>query len=200
MISRQPVLAALVWFLAPAVQGIHVDTEGHPSRGAAAAAVTIVQFGDFECSRCRDMDATLKTFGENYPDQVRLVFRQLPLNSVHPHAQKAAEASLCALEQERFWEYHDLLFGNQEALGIDALKARAAVLGLDTERFDACLDSGEMAEAVDRDIQAAIDAGAYSTPTLYINGQMLTGSWPYRDVERLIEAELFRIMGEELER
>lgn len=180
-------------------QGIEIPTEGHPSRGPVSAPVTIVEFGDFECPHCGGMYATLKLVQENYPDRVRLVFRQLPLRSIHPHAEKAAEASLCAFDQDQFWAYHDSLFENQAALDHSALIARAEELGLDTSRFETCLDSGEKQEAVDQDVQAAIDAGVYSTPTLYINGEMLTGDWPYRDVARMIDAALFRKLGEDLE-
>lgn len=181
-------------------QGIVVPTQGHPSRGSADAPVTIVEFGDFQCPHCGGMYATLKLIEEEYGDQVRLVFRQLPLTRIHPHAQKAAEASLCAFDQDQFWPYHDALFENQAELDVDALKRRAGDLGLDLVRFTACLDSGEKANAVREDVDAAIEAGAYSTPTLYINGEMLTGNWPYRDVARLIDAELLRLLEDELER
>lgn len=169
----------------------------HPSRGSGDAMVTIVEYAEFECAQCRDMHATLTRVLETYPDQVRLVFRQLPLNTVHPHSQKAAEASLCAFDQNGFWEYHDALFVNAEDLGVDSLKHWAGVINLDRDRFDTCLDSGEKAEAVREDIRAAVDAGAYSTPTLYINDRMLTGNWEYRDVAHAIEGELFRLLGEE---
>jgi protein-disulfide isomerase len=171
--------------------------EPHPTRGSEGAIVTIVEFAEFECEQCRDMHATLTQVLETYPDQVRIVFRQLPLNTVHPHSQKAAEASLCAFDQNGFWEYHDALFVNAKDLGVDSLKHWADVINLDRDRFDICLDSGEKAEAVREDIRAAIDDGAYSTPTLYINGRMMTGNWEYRDVSHVIEGELFRLLGEE---
>ena len=184
--------------LAATAQRIYVPNEGHPSKGPSDAAITIVEFGDFECPQCGGMYATLKQIEADYFNQVRLVFRQLPLRSIHPNAEKAAEASLCAFDQHRFWEYHDSLFEKQEALDRQALISRAANLGLDTDRFRACLDSGEKKGAVDADLQAAIDAGAYSVPTLFINGEMMTGNWPYRDVARMIDAELFRLLRQEL--
>lgn len=176
-----------------------IETDEHPSRGPVEATVTIVEFADFECKQCRDMYLTLKTVQENYPDQVRLVFRQLPLNTIHSHAQRAAEASLCAFEQGGFWEYHDALFGNADDLTMDSLNYWAGIIGLDVERFGDCLAGGAKAAAVRRDIEDAIARGAYSTPTLYINEQMLTGNWPYREVARMIEAELFRQLEEDLD-
>lgn len=186
--------------LSASAQRIAVPTGGHPSRGPAEAAVTIIEFGDFECPHCGGMYSTLKQIEADYFGQVRIVFRQLPLRSVHPHAQEAAEASLCALDQDRFWEYHDALFENQEKLDHQSLVSHARNLGLDTELFRSCMNSGEKRQVVDADLQAAIDAGAYSSPTLYINGEMMTGNWPYREVARMIDAELFRLLRQDLAR
>lgn len=194
---RMLLLACLVSPVTLLAQGSPEADEAHPSRGPADATVTVVEYAEFECDQCRDMHATLTQVLEAYPDQVRLVFRQLPLNTVHPHSQKAAEASLCAFDQNGFWEYHDALFVNAKDLGVDSLKRWAGVINLDRERFDTCLDDGEKADAVREDIRAAISAGAYSTPTLYINDRMLTGNWAYRDVVHAIEGELFRLLGEE---
>jgi protein-disulfide isomerase len=180
------------------VEPAQVETEGHPAMGPAAAPVTIVEFGDFECPRCGAMHPVLREVLANYPDQVRLVFRQLPLGSVHPYARKAAEASLCAFDQGRFWEFHDALFADQGDLSRPSLGSRASALDLDVDRFSSCLDSGEKEAAVERDIEAAIEAGAYSVPTLYINGQMLTGSWPYREVADRVDAELYRLLQAEI--
>lgn len=199
--KKTALLCSVLWFSVGMGQAQDVTGEpgAHPAIGPESALVTIVEFADFQCGQCRDMYATLKTVLENYPMQVRLVFRQLPLATVHPLARQAAQASLCAFEQNGFWEYHDALFGNAEDLESETLRKWAGLIGLDLERFDACLRGGEKAEAVREDIQAAIDAGAYSVPTLYINGQMMTGNWAYRDVARVIDNELFRLLGEEIQ-
>ena len=169
-----------------------VATEGHPAHGPANAPVTLVEFADFECPYCGGLYPTLKLVGTNYADKVRFVFRQLPLSNIHPHAQKAAEASLCANEQQRFWEFHDSLFGDQAHLDVPSLQERAKTLKLDTAQFNACLDSGKMAAAIDKDREAAVKAGVSSTPTMFINGRLLPGNRTYAEIREIIEDELRR--------
>lgn len=169
---------------------IAVETAGHPSRGSAQASVTIVEFSDFECPYCSRLTATLKEIEKNYGDnKVRLVFRQFPL-PIHPHAQKAAEASLCAGEQGHFWEMHDLLFQATQKLSLQDLKAGAAKLGLDRAGFDTCLDSGKYAESVKKDIRDGTRAGVSGTPAMFINGRFISGSVPYEDVAKVINEQL----------
>jgi protein-disulfide isomerase len=170
-----------------------VVTAGHPSRGPADAAVTIVEFGDFECPFCLGFFPTLKEILRNYPGEVRAVWRHFPNRDTHPNAQKAAEASMCADDQGRFWDYHDSLFANQLALRVLDLKLRAIQMGLDTNAFNACLDSGEKADFVQRDVDDGIAIGVVTTPTLFINGRRLNGNQPYREVEAVIEDELRRM-------
>jgi len=169
-----------------------VATAGYPSRGAERAPVTIVEFSDFECPFCGGLFPTLKAVERNYSGKVRIVYRQFPLTNVHPHAQKAAEASLCASEQQRFWEFHDSLFGNQQELTVDALKRRAVELKLNTASFNACLDSGKQAGAVKKDVEEGSKAGVTGTPALFINGRLLSGNQPYAEIRDLIEDELQR--------
>jgi len=195
------VFLIVIWTLIVASGSLAQGGPGqHPSLGPADAPVTIVEFGDFECSQCADMHATLGRILEDYPEAVRLVFRQLPLNTIHPNAEKAAEASLCAFDQGQFWAYHDLLFGSPGSLGVESLRTRASDLELDRELFDACLDNGEKSVLVMADIEDALDAGAFSSPTLLINGAMLTGNWSYRDVARRVDAELFRLLEADVAR
>jgi predicted DsbA family dithiol-disulfide isomerase/Skp family chaperone for outer membrane proteins len=169
-----------------------VATAGYPSRGPAGAPVTIVEFSDFECPFCGGLYPTLKTIEAAYPDTVRLVYRQFPLRNIHPHAEKAAEASLCANEQGHFWDMHDSMFGNQQQLTVAALKKRAADLKLDAAAFDACLDSGRETAAIDKDMAEGAGAGVTGTPTMFINGRFLPGNRPYADIKNLIDDELQR--------
>ena len=170
-----------------------IATAGYPSRGPAAAPVTIVEFADFECPFCGGFFPTLKAIEKNYADKVRVVYRQFPLTNIHPNAQKAAEASLCANEQMRFWEFHDSLFGDQSRLDVASLKERAQKLGLNTTAFNTCLDSGRQADALNKDKDDARKAGVSSTPTVFINGRLLGGGRSYAEVQEVIEDELRRL-------
>jgi protein-disulfide isomerase len=168
-----------------------ITTAGYPSRGPAAATVTIVEFADFECPFCGAFYPTLKLVEKNYANRVRMVYRQFPLTNMHPNAQKAAEASLCANEQGKFWEYHDSLFSDQSRLDVPSLKQRAQALGLNTATFNTCLDSGKQAEAVQKDRDEARKIGVNSTPTVFVNGRLLSGR-SYSEVQEVIEDELQR--------
>ena len=169
-----------------------IVTAGYPSRGPANAPVTIVEFADFECPYCGGLYPTLKLVEKNYPEKVRLVFRQFPLVNMHPRAQKAAEASLCANDQQRFWEFYDSLYANQAQLEVSALKQRAVTLKMNAATFNPCLDSGRQAEAVRKDQDDARKAGVSSTPTMFINGRLLSGNQPYTVIRDMIEDELKR--------
>jgi protein-disulfide isomerase len=166
-----------------------VETEGHPAKGPENAPVTIVEFSDFECPFCSRVVPTLEQVEKEYGDKVRIVFRQYPL-PMHPNAPKAAEASLCAQEQGKFWEMHDAMFADQRGLGVDALKAKAAEIGLDTEKFNQCLDSGQYAEAVQADMQAGQKAGVTGTPAMFVNGRLVSGAVPFENIAEVIDAEL----------
>ena len=169
-----------------------LKTGGFPTKGPATAPVTIVEFSDFECPYCGGLFPTLKQVEKNYPQQVRIVFRQFPLNNLHPHAQKAAEASLCANDQQKFWEFHDSMFGNQRELSVADLKQRAVDLKLDAALFNQCLDSGRHAEAIQVDIQEGAQNGVSGTPALFINGRLLSGNQPYAEIKEVIDDELQR--------
>jgi predicted DsbA family dithiol-disulfide isomerase len=169
-----------------------VATAGFPSKGPANAPVTIVEFSDFECPYCGGLYPTLKQVEKNYPQQVRVVYRQFPLTNIHPYAQKAAEASLCANAQKKFWEFHDSMFEKQRELSIADLKQRAVDLKLDTQEFNQCLDSGRHAAAIQADIQEGAKHGVTGTPALFINGRLLSGNQPYSEIRDVIEDELQR--------
>lgn len=162
-----------------------------PAKGPASAPVTIVEFSDFECPFCSRVNPTLAQVQETYGDKVRIVFRQFPLD-MHPNARKAAEASLCAQDQGKFWEMHDAMFADQRNLGVPALKAKAVELGLAGDEFAQCLDSGEYADEVQADLQAGVEAGVSGTPAMFINGIPLSGAVPFENVAEVIDAELAR--------
>ena len=167
---------------------IQVAAEG-PSRGPKDAPVTIVEFSDFECPYCGAAHDTVEQVMSAYAGKVRLVYRQFPL-SFHPHAEKAAEASLCAADQGKFWEYHDVLFKNQKKLDPTDLKAFAGEVGLDVQKFTQCLESGDKKKVVDADQQAGLAAGVGGTPAFFINGIFLNGAVPIDEFKKIIDLEL----------
>jgi protein-disulfide isomerase len=173
---------------------IDVEAVG-PARGPADAPITLVEFSDFECPFCYRVLPTLEQVEETYGDRVRIVYRQFPLNAIHPSAQIAAEASLCADAQGKFWEMHDAIFEVRGKVGAEDLKRMAADLDLDSEAFASCLDSGEMKSRVAADVQAGRQAGVSGTPALFINGRYLSGAQPFSVVSRIIDDELVRIGG-----
>ncbi len=129
--------------------------------------------------------------------QVRYVFKDFPLYSIHPQAQKAAEAAECASKQGQYWPMHDRVFRGQDewrqqADPVPVLKGYAAELGLDTRKFDACLDSGQFAAEVQADVAEGMAAGVNSTPSFFINGRPLSGALPFSEFQRVIEEELAR--------
>jgi protein-disulfide isomerase len=171
---------------------VAVESSGFPTIGPDDAPVTIVEFSDFECPYCGRIVPTLDKVRSAYPGKVRLVFRQFPLVGIHPNAMQAALASLCAHEQNSFWKMHDAMFGEQRALSATQLKEKAAKLELDTEAFDACLDSDKYAEAVQADMEAGSAVGVSATPALFINGRLISGAQPFENIAAVIDDELGR--------
>lgn len=175
----------------PELPRIDVSADDDPFKGGANAPITIVEFSEFQCPYCSRAQVTLKEIEETYGDQIKLVFRDFPLD-FHQNAQKAAEASGCAGEQDKFWEMHDKLFANQRALEVDAMKGYAAELGLDTTKFNECLDSGRRAAEVAKDTEDGKAAGVTGTPAFFINGQMVAGALPVETFRSILDAELIR--------
>lgn len=165
---------------------------GRPSLGSPSAPVSLVLFSDFQCPYCKTFSQTIKEVIRKYDTKVRLVFRQFPLASIHPDAQKAAEASLCADAQHRFWEMHDSLFQNQSNLKEENLKAQARKLGLDAEAFNSCMASSRYKKYIEDDVRAGSTAGTDGTPTLFINGRYLNGGRSAEEIGAIIDEELAR--------
>jgi protein-disulfide isomerase len=181
--ERYPVTIALQ---APRVD---VDADNGPFMGPAEAPVTIIEFSDFQCPYCRRVQPTLKRLMHEYEGQVKLVYRNFPLRNIHPQAQKAAEAAQCAAEQDQFWPYHDKLFSTSR-LQVDDLKQYAQELGLDTQQFNTCLDSGKYVSKIEQDLQDGSKAGVSATPSFFVNGQPVSGALPYDDFKELIDTAL----------
>jgi protein-disulfide isomerase len=165
-----------------------------PAVGPASAPVTIVEFSDFQCPFCGRLAPTIEQVKQKYGDKVRIVFRQFPLN-FHQFAQKAAEASLCANEQGKFWQMHDAMFANQQALAVEQLKAKAVELGMNADQFNSCLDQGKYASQIQADLDAGTKAGVNGTPAMFINGRFLSGAQPLGEITKVIDDELQRKGG-----
>jgi Protein-disulfide isomerase len=169
-----------------------MDVAADPARlrGNPNAPVTIVEFSDFQCPFCRTAEPAIKEVLERYKDKVRFSYRDFPIERIHPLAKRAAEASRCAGEQGKFWEYHDLLYANQANLDQTGLIGHARTVGLDMDRFSTCLTTGKFEAPVNSDLQLGIKAGASGTPAFYINGVYLSGAQPVSAFEKIIQEEL----------
>ena len=154
------------------------STFTRPYLGPANAKVTIVEFSDFQCPYCQMAYPTVSQFMQYYSGQVKLVFMEFPLTSIHPYAEKAAEAAECAGDQGAFWDYYEQSF-TAKTLTVDDLKARAAGLGLDTAKFNTCLDSGAKATLVSSLENAGVNVGVQGTPAFLIGGNLTSGALPF---------------------
>jgi protein-disulfide isomerase len=126
----------------------------------------------------------------DYKGKVKLVFRHFPLTSIHPNAQKAAEASECANDQGKFWEMHDKMFADQNNLGVDNLKTMAKSLGLSTSKFNDCLDSGKYTQKVTASENEGAQYGVQGTPATFVNGTLVSGALPYDSFKQVIDSAL----------
>lgn len=178
---------------------VKVSVDDDPVLGNTKAKVTIVEFSDFQCPFCRKFwrESYFK-IKQNYIDtgKVKLVFRDFPL-SFHPAAEPSAQAAQCANEQGKFWEYHDKIFEEQDKrgeatieYGIAELKQWAVGIGLDSSKFNSCLESNRYADEVAKDFEDGSKYGVSGTPTLFINGKRVVGAQPYEAFVAAIESEL----------
>ena len=165
------------------------------SIGATNASVVMVEYSDFQCPYCgrfytqteqQIMDAYVST------GKVRFVYRHFPLSQVHSYAEKAAEASECAADQGKFWEYHNKLFENQKSLYLNSLKQYASDIGLNSTQFNTCLDSGVMQQRVSQDYKAGASSGVSSTPTFFVNDKKVEGAQPFSAFQSAIDSQLGR--------
>ncbi len=154
-------------------------------RGSAAAPLTLLEYGDYECPFCGAAHAVLKQLLQIMGDEVRLAFRNFPLAQIHPHAQLAAEAAEAAALQGHFWEMHDMLFEHQDRLEVQDVIGYAAALRLDLQRFGIDLSQHTCAPRVREDFLSGIRSGVNGTPTFFINGVRHNGGY---DLESLIAA------------
>src|SRR3984957_2240075 len=168
---------------------VTIAVEGAPVRGPADARITLVEFSDFECPFCSLAVKQVDTIMAAYPKDVKLIYKQFPL-SMHPHAEMAAEASLAAREQGKFWEMYDVLFKNYRRLSSDSILGFAKDIGLDMDKFKADLAAGKYKAVVDKDLADGEAAGVYGTPSFYINGKQYNGEVTLAALKPILAAEL----------
>jgi protein-disulfide isomerase len=162
-----------------------VTAERDHIQGPADAAVTLVEYGDYECPYCGAAHPIIKEVQARMGERLRFVFRNFPITTSHAHAEQAAEAAEAAASQGRFWQMHDLLFENQQRLGEEDLRAYAQTLGLDVGLFDKELAEHAHAARVREDFMSGVRSGVNGTPTFYINGRRHDASY---DVDNLLAA------------
>lgn len=151
------------------------------------AKVTIIEFSDFKCSACAMAAPEFRKVHDEYGDEVNVVFKHFPMQA---ESAKAAQAAECARDQNKFWEYHDLLFMNQMDMAVNDLEEYAHILGLDTIRFGMCLSSGMKRGIIEEDFRLGAESKVPGTPTFFINGKMISGAQPFSQLKEMIDAEL----------
>jgi len=164
-------------------------------RGNESAPVTIMAFSDYQCPYCIRSEPVLAEVLARYPEQVRVIHRHFPLDSIHPFARPAAEAAMCADEQGKFWEYHDAIFARGGRLNEDAFGEIAEALELDTDALSQCRESRRFQAFVQADFEAGEAAGVTGTPAFFVNGIALRGARDADDLSQIVDAELARIGG-----
>jgi protein-disulfide isomerase len=170
---------------------IDVTVAGSPALGPSDAPVTIVEFSDYQCPYCvRWYNQVYKRLVQEYEGKIRFVYRDFPLEGIHPDATPAAIAAHCAGEQDAYFLFHDALFSNKYGLGTDAYLLYATELELDLTSFQTCLAEKRYADQVEKDIRYGYSIGVSSTPTFFVNGIAIVGAQPYEVFQQLIEQEL----------
>jgi len=182
---------------------VNVFADDDAVLGNPDAPVTIIEFSDFQCPFCRKFyKETLPQIKKDYilTGKAKLVYRDFPLVQIHPGATPAAEGAECAKEQGEFWEMHDAIFDEQEKLGsgtvqftADDVKKWAANIGLDTSKFNQCLDSGKYKQEVEKDLADGSAAGVNGTPATFINGRLVSGAQPFAAFKVIIDEELKKL-------
>jgi protein-disulfide isomerase len=184
----------------PPPQVVKVDTGSLPIKGDPNAKVTIVEFSDFQCPFCKQyFDATDSQIQDNYvkTGKVKFAYRHFPLTTIHPNAQISAESAECANEQNKFWDYHDQLFQNQDTWSqqtgddvVNSFVSYAGQLGMDTDQFKSCVTSHKYKGKVDADAAAGTAVQVDGTPAFFVNGYRITGAVPFADFKQAIDDAL----------
>ncbi len=173
------------------IQRYDVSVDDDPSLGPADAPLTIIEFSDFQCPYCqRWHEETFPALMAAYPDQIRFVYRDLPVVGGGAIGSEAAQAANCAGDQDAYWEFHNLLFSGGLGLSQDAYRQYAVSLGLDAQALAECVETGFHEAEVNGDLQYALQLGVSSTPTFFVNGIAIVGAQPASVFQHVIDLEL----------
>lgn len=180
-----------IFFNKPSRPVFTVNAGNAPYYGDPKAKVTVVEYSDFQCPFCKKGSDVINQIKKKYGKKIKIVYKNFPL-PFHIFAKKAAEASLCANEQgmNKFWEMHDQMFANQTTLAVASLKGMAKKIGLNSKKFNNCLDSGQYEKAVEKDIAEGKKVGVKSTPTFFINGKIINGAHPIEVFDEVIKESM----------
>lgn len=171
------------------VRGLDIEPRDHV-QGSPDAPVTLLEYGDYQCPHCGAAHPIVKLIQQEFGERLRFAFRNFPLTNIHPYAEIAAEAAEAAGAQDKFWEMHDYIFENQDALAPQFLVAAAEQLNLDVARFSDEVNRHAHAERVREDFLSGVRAGVNGTPTFFINGVRHDGSYDFETLRDAIGARL----------
>jgi predicted DsbA family dithiol-disulfide isomerase len=188
----EPRLEALSWKMLLMPPRVELEAT-RLARGAADAPVTIMAFSDYQCPYCVRAEPVLAEVLKRYPDDVRVVHRHFPLDTIHPFARPAAEAAMCADEQGKFWEYHDGIFARQGKLAEGSFVEIGSEIGLDPDAFGSCVEERRYKDFVEADFAAGQEAGVTGTPSFFLNGIALKGTRDADELSRHVDLEMARI-------
>lgn len=163
-----------------------IYTRDDPNLGNPQAGIQIVEFSDFQCPYCAQAHTIMRELLNKYPNNFYYIYRDFPLEDIHPQARLAAEAAACAHEQQKFWPYHDLLFNNQSKLELGNLLNYATQVGIDSQNFTDCLKSGKYQSEVKKDQADGLAAKVTATPTFFVNGEKIEGVISLEDWEKIL--------------
>lgn len=163
-----------------------VTQEDH-TEGSENALITLVEYGDYECPYCGEAYGVVKQIQEHFKGKLRFVFRNFPLQEVHPHAKVAAEIAEFAGEKGHFWEMHDLIYENQEQLGMPLLIELTHALNLPVKDLEVDLENGTFVPRIQKDFMSGVRSGVNGTPTFFINGERHNGGFEFEDLVAAIE-------------
>lgn len=164
-----------------------LETKDDPSWGPDDAKIVIVEFSDFQCPFCKQAFPIIQKIKREYQDSVKIIYRDMPIVNIHPDALNAAMAAECADDQDKFWQYHDNIFINQDDLSVGNLKLIASQIGLDLNEFNECFTSEKYLSEVQNDLQDGLRFGVTGTPTFFINGIKIPGVIPYNTFKQIID-------------